>query len=105
MTGSFQNPSPKRLRHSLDRLLGALNAPPVDVLDAVFGRWAEIVGPDLATHSRPASIDGETLVIVADDPSWASELRWLENEVLVRVASVSGSDRLTGLIVRVQRRE
>ncbi len=104
-TPGARSSSPRKLGHSLDRLLGSLNAPTVDVLDAVFGRWEEIIGPDLAKHTRPASIDGEKLVVVADDPAWASELRWLENELLQRVSAVSGSDRLTGVIVRVQRRE
>ncbi len=96
---------PQRISHSLDRLLGTMRAPSVDVLSAVFGRWSEIVGPDLADHTRPAAIDGEKLVVVADDPVWASEFRWLEKELLVRVEAVSGSTRIKGLIVKVRRRE
>jgi predicted nucleic acid-binding Zn ribbon protein len=85
--------------------MGTLRAPSVDVLDTVFNRWAEIVGEDVAAHSRPLSIDGETLVIVASDPTWASELRWLENEVLSRLTEVSGSDRVSKVNVRVERRK
>jgi len=96
---------PQRISHSLDRLLGTMKAPSVDVLSAVFGRWSEIVGTDLADHTRPAAIDGERLVVVADDPVWASEFRWLEKELIARVETVSGSDRIKGLTVRVQRRE
>lgn len=96
---------PQRLGRALDRLMGTLRAPSVDVLDSVFTRWAEIVGDDVAAHSRPLSIDGETLVIAAEDPTWASELRWLENEVISRVAEVSGSDRISALNVRVARRK
>ena len=85
--------------------MGTLRAPSVDVLDTVFNRWAEIVGEDAAAHSRPLSIDGETLVIVASDPTWASELRWLENEVLSRLTEVSGSGRVSKVNVRVERRK
>jgi predicted nucleic acid-binding Zn ribbon protein len=85
--------------------MGTLRAPSVDVLDTVFNQWAEIVGEDVAAHSRPLSIDGETLVIVASDPTWASELRWLENEVLARLTEVSGSDRVSKVNVRVERRK
>ena len=85
--------------------MGTLRAPSVDVLDTVFNRWAEIVGEDVAAHSRPLSIDGETLVIVASDPTWASELRWLENEVLSRLTEVSGSGRVSKVNVRVERRK
>ena len=96
---------PQRLGRALDRLMGTLRAPSVDVLDAVFTKWAEIVGEDVAAHSRPVSIDGHTLVVAAEDSTWASELRWLENEVVSRVAEVSKSDRVSALNVRVARRK
>ncbi|MEZ5246807.1 MAG: DUF721 domain-containing protein [Acidimicrobiales bacterium] len=96
---------PQRLGRALDRLMGTLRAPSVDVLDSVFTKWPEIVGDEVAAHSRPLSIDGHTLVVTVDDANWASELRWLENEVISRVAAVSGSDRVSALNVRVTRRK
>jgi predicted nucleic acid-binding Zn ribbon protein len=81
-----------------------MQAPSVDVLDSIFSRWEEIVGPDLATHTQPAAIDGDRLVVSVDDPTWASEFRWLEAQVLERVCEVSGSDRITKLLVRVKPR-
>jgi len=91
------------LGSALDRLMGTLRAPSVDVLDSVFTKWPEIVGDEVAAHSRPLSIEGHTLVVRVDDANWASELRWLENEVLSRVAEVSRSDRISALNVRVAR--
>lgn len=85
--------------------MGTLRAPSVDVLDSVFTKWPEIVGDAVAGHSRPVSIDGDTLIVSVDDSTWASELRWLENEVVSRVAAVSGSDRVSHVTVRVARRK
>jgi len=98
------DPGPKRISHALDRLLGSMRAPSADVLDAVFSRWEEIIGADLAAHAQPAAIDGDQLVVSVDDPAWASEFRWLETQVLERVRDVSGSDRITRLQVRVKPR-
>lgn len=94
-----------RLGRALDRLLGSMRAPATDVLDTVFSRWSEIVGPDVAEHARPVAIEGAMLTVEADDPAWASELRWLENEVVARVAEVSGTDRISRVFVRVARRK
>lgn len=94
---------PQRIGTSLDRLLGTLRAPTVDVLDAVFRRWDEIVGPDVARHSRPVAVAGDQLTVSAVDPTWASELRWLEREVLARCAEVAGTERISRLVVRVDR--
>jgi predicted nucleic acid-binding Zn ribbon protein len=85
--------------------MGTLRAPSVDVLDAVFSRWEEIVGDDVAAHCRPVSITGHTLLVEASDSTWASELRWLENEVVARLSEVCGSDRISAMNVRVGRRK
>lgn len=96
---------PQRVGRALDRLMGTLRAPSVDVIGAVFTKWSDIVGDDVAAHTRPVSIDGDELVIAADDPSWASEVRWLEKALLQRVAEVTGSPRIQRVKVRVERRE
>ena len=96
---------PRPLSDALNRLMGSMRAPSVDVLDAVFNRWGDIVGPDVAMHTRPSAIDGDLLVIVVDEPTWASEVRWLEAELLARLAEAVGSDRIQRLSVRVERRE
>ncbi len=103
--GNTESGGPQRLGRALDRLMGTLRAPSVDVLDSVFSRWAEIVGDDVAAHSKPVSIGPDTLVVSVDDPTWASEVKWLENEVIARVAEVSKSDRVSALNVRVARRK
>ena len=95
---------PRRVGESLDRLLGTMKAPPVDVLTTVFGNWAELVGEDLAAHSRPTALDDDRLVVTCDSAAWASEFRWLEPQVLQRVAEVTGSTRISGLTVRVDSR-
>ena len=97
------DPGPRPIGTSLEHLLGNLDAPSVDVLDVIFRDWPSIVGPDLAEHTRPAAIDGDRLVVSAGDSAWANEFRWLETEVLARLAEATGSDRITRLHVRVSR--
>ena len=97
------NQEPQRIDTSLEKLLGNLNAPSVDVLDIIFRAWSSVVGPDLAEHTRPGSIDGDLLTVTADDPTWATEFRWFEQEVLARLAEATGSDRIHRLQVRVSR--
>ena len=46
------NQGPQRINTSLEKLLGNLNAPSVDVLDIIFHSWSSIVGPDLAEHTN-----------------------------------------------------
>lgn len=94
---------PWHVRESLDRLLAGFQAPASDVLEAIFGRWHEIVGADLAEHCKPVSVQGDLLTVKAEDPAWASELQWLESEVVARLAEVAGSARVTRLRVHTER--
>jgi predicted nucleic acid-binding Zn ribbon protein len=57
---------------------------PVDVA-AVMAAWSEAVGETVAAHVRPRRLhDGELLVEV-DAPVWATQLRYLEEDVLRRL--------------------
>ena len=95
---------PRKLAASLDRMLSHMDAPNPDLLRAVFVQWPEIVGADLAAHARPSAIDGQTLVVTADDPTWASQLRWLENQLVDSIERASGSSRVKSIKVRVEPR-
>lgn len=51
----------------------------------VFGRWAEIVGPDVAGHCRPVSlVDGE-LLLQAESTAWATQIRMLGPQIATRI--------------------
>ncbi len=98
----ISNDEPEQIGSSIERLLRMMKAPSKDVLKAVFLEWPEIVGEDVAAHAQPSLIDDRTLVVVADDPAWASQLRWLESELVAKIAEVSGSDRIQTVKVRVR---
>ena len=101
MNGPYRDP--RAIAASLEQLLGGLDAPSSDAVETIFSDWASVVGPDLAAHSRPVSIDGDTLVIRAKDPVWASEFRWLEHTVIERLSEVTDDGRITKIQVRVGR--
>lgn len=58
-----------------------------DVLGAVFGRWEELVGETMASHVRPVRLREATLVVSADHPAWATQVRHLSSEILAKVAA------------------
>jgi predicted nucleic acid-binding Zn ribbon protein len=80
-----------------------LGAPSVDVLVLVHERWSEVVGEEVAAHARPVGIDGSTLKIAAESPTWASHIRWSEAEIVARLGSLLGRDEVVSVSVRVAR--
>ncbi|WP_433178936.1 DUF721 domain-containing protein [Actinoallomurus sp. CA-150999] len=51
----------------------------------VFGRWPEIVGPELAEHTEPQTFEDGILVVAADSNAWAAQLRLLAATLVKRL--------------------
>jgi predicted nucleic acid-binding Zn ribbon protein len=68
---------PKPLGAALDRLVESKGwSTEIDV-HTLLGRWPALVGPELATHSRPESYGDAVLTVRTDSTAWASQLRLL----------------------------
>jgi predicted nucleic acid-binding Zn ribbon protein len=87
---------------SLDRLVRGLGAPSAGVTTSIFADWGEIVGEQIAAHCRPATLRERILTVTVTDPGWATQLRFLEGELLGRIATATGSDEVIKIEVRVR---
>jgi predicted nucleic acid-binding Zn ribbon protein len=56
----------------------------------VFGQWETVVGPDIASHSRPVKLEDGELTVEAESTAWATQLRMLSGTILSRIAGVAG---------------
>jgi len=96
---------PSRVGDSLDRLVRHLGGPSSAAVGSLFGHWPELVGEQVAAHADPVSLRDGTLVIAVHDPAWATQLRFLEGEILGRVRAALGGADVDRLEVRVRRPE
>lgn len=72
-----------------DRLAGGL----------VFGRWAQLVGREIAEHARPVALRDGELTVAASSTAWATQLRLLQRQLLGRIAAGAGRGVVTRLRV------
>jgi len=56
----------------------------------VFGRWATLVGEDVAEHAQPVSLTDGELVVRASSTAWATQLRLLQRQLLAKIAAGVG---------------
>ena len=75
----------------------------VRALGDVFGRWIDAVGDAVARHVQPVKLDGTRLTVEVDDPSWATQLRFLEATVIEQLRTVAHAE-VDQLEIRVKRR-
>jgi predicted nucleic acid-binding Zn ribbon protein len=67
---------------------------------SVFARWAEIVGADLAAHTRPGPLDGGELTVTADSTAWATQVRLLAAHLVRRLNAELGDGTVQRVRVR-----
>jgi predicted nucleic acid-binding Zn ribbon protein len=72
-------------------------------LRTLAARWIDAVGPLIAAHATPVRLDGDRLVVVVDDPAWATQLRFLDADVRTRLGHVVGPDAIATIDVIVRR--
>jgi hypothetical protein len=77
--------SPQGIRDVLAKLSRRLGLPDPGKTGAVWGRWEELVGAEIAGHARPSSLRDGVLRVRADSPAWAHELGYLREEIKGRV--------------------
>jgi predicted nucleic acid-binding Zn ribbon protein len=80
------------MAEALGSVAGRLGLGRTDLISIVFGRWEELVGPSVAAHVRPVRLVAGTLIVQADHPAWATQVRHLAPEILERVASELGGE-------------
>lgn len=96
--------SPTPVGEVVDRVLQSLGGPTVDALSMVFTGWEDIVGAAIASVSEPLSLDHGVLVVAVPDGGWASQLRWMEADLVAKVNERVGPGTVTRLETRVRPR-
>jgi len=97
-------PGPQPIGVALDAVMRGLGAPEASGVHLVFDRWAEVVGDSLAERTHPLKIEGKRLVLAVDEPAIATHVRFLQTELLARLAELLGPGRVTALDLRVGRK-
>jgi len=96
---------PVPLRDSMDEVVRGLRGGAGDArsLGSLFSRWTDAVGEAVAAHARPVKLEGDRLLVEVDEPGWATQLRFLEGDVLERLRAIAGS-QVSRFDIRVKHR-
>jgi predicted nucleic acid-binding Zn ribbon protein len=98
--GRPRRDDPQRLGQAIGGLLDQHGWQQRAAIGSVFGRWAEIVGPDLAAHTRPDSFADGELTMTADSTAWATQVRLLAPQLVRRLAAELGDGTVRRVKVR-----
>ena len=66
----------------------------------IHSAWPEIAGEELARHVRPVRLAGGVLVVRAESPAWATQVRYLAGQLLERANAVLGAGEVHSVTVQ-----
>lgn len=98
--GRARRDDPQPLATAIGGLLDAHGWQQRAAIGSVFGRWAEIVGPDLAAHTEPDSFADGELAVTADSTAWATQVRLLAPALVRRLNAELGDGSVRRVKVR-----
>lgn len=76
---------PQGIDAVLRRVLGDLGWNEGVSAGRVLEEWDEIVGPQIAQHVRPVSLDAGVLVVSASSSAWASQMRLISAQMITTI--------------------
>jgi predicted nucleic acid-binding Zn ribbon protein len=93
-----EDPAP--LASAIDGLISDTGWELAVAAGSVFGRWAQIVGADLAAHTVPEGLADGELTVTADSTAWATQLRLLAADLVRRLNAELGDGAVQRVKVR-----
>jgi len=68
----------------------------------IYQNWTEAVGETIASHCKPLRVVDAYLLIEVDHPGWATEIRYLEAELVTKLTQIDPKLKFSGLKVQVK---
>lgn len=94
--------APKPLSDVLARVLRGMKVSDESKALGLFSHWPDIVGPAVAEHVSPKRLEKRVLTVEVDDAAWATQLKFLESQLLSTLKDHIG-DEVDSLNIKVRR--
>ena len=85
---------PQNLSHVLSKMLKDLGMEENAKRYEALSRWEEIVGPKVASVTKPERVSHGTLVVKVTSSVWKYELTMRKQEILKKIHQVTASDEV-----------
>lgn len=90
---------PELVGPTLEKLLAERGWSAPVAVGSVIGRWAQVVGEELAEHAKPETFTDGRLVVRTSSTAWATQLQLLIPQLERRLAQEVGEGVVTEIVV------
>jgi predicted nucleic acid-binding Zn ribbon protein len=100
--GDNDKDQPRPLRDALADVSADLGLAEPDAFGTLVANWPDLVGDELAAHCHPQSVRDGILRVSVDSAPRATQLHYLESDVIDRASALVGAGVVRAVQVRVQ---
>jgi len=93
---------PRALNDVLAKVLRRMKVSDETTALGVFSHWRQIVGDAIADNVSPKRLEKRRLTVEVEDPAWATQLKFLESQLLSTLKEHVG-DEVDSLDIKVRR--
>lgn len=93
---------PRPLNDVLAKVLRRMKMSDETSAMGLFSQWRQIVGDGVADHVTPLRLEKRILTVEVDDAAWATQLKFLESQLLSTLKENVG-DEVDALHIKVRR--
>jgi predicted nucleic acid-binding Zn ribbon protein len=90
---------PELIGSAIDKLVVEQGWQRDNAIATLTNSWAEIVGPDVASHCVPREFNEGTLKIEAESTAWATQLKLLQSTILAKIATAIGDGIVRKIVI------
>ncbi|MDX1765299.1 MAG: DUF721 domain-containing protein [bacterium] len=101
MTSKKGKSSPEAAGEILRSLLKELGVDQIMQRHEIWSQWEEIVGTEIAAHTRPAFFSGNCLFITVDHSTWMQQLTFLKSQMLQNINATLENQAVSELRFRL----
>jgi predicted nucleic acid-binding Zn ribbon protein len=99
--GPYDHDEPRPLRDALAEVSSDLGLPDPDAFASLVAHWQDLVGGEIAAHSRLQSLRDGVLRVTADTAPLATQLRYLESDLVTQASALVGPNVVRAVHIRV----
>ena len=94
---------PRPIAELLAKFTRRVGMPEPSALGVIFAKWPNLVGSSLGENVKPVSLHHGVLMVTVADPAWATQMRFLSDNLISTINDGVGAGTVTEIVVQVRR--
>ena len=86
----------------VNKFFSGISTDKMQEANGFFRSWNEVVGDNIAPHSKVIDVDRGAVIVEVDHPGWAQQLQLRKKQIILQLSRSFPALQIKNLIIRVE---